>query len=244
MKKGILFIVVLALISAVSFAIFSTDTKSPDDVRPAVIPTINILTPSPTPQSKTEVMDTPTTEPKIEETPEIQPTQEASPEPEQSVAPSPSATPNEPSPSPTPEPEISATPVEEDKNMYCSLLVSCAMLADNPSLLEPDKRSLIPDDGIIFSSDEVVFYEGESVFNILSRELKKNKIHLEFVETPAYDSMYIEGISNLYQFDAGELSGWIYRVNGKTPSVGCSLYELKPGDRVEFLYTCDLGNDL
>lgn len=228
MKKGILFIVVLALISAVPFAIFNTGSTSPDDVNPEVIA-------SPVPQIQADVQESPTAEPKTEEIYKIQPVQEA-----KSVVPSPSVTPSEP----TPEPEISPTPVEEDKNMYCSLLVSCAVLADNPSLLEAGKQSLIPDNGIIFSSSNVIFYDGESAFNILSREMKKNKIHLEFVETPAYDSMYIEGIANLYQFDAGELSGWIYRVNGKTPSVGCSLYELKPGDKVEFLYTCDLGNDL
>lgn len=130
------------------------------------------------------------------------------------------------------------------ENLYCSLLISCDRLKDNLMLLPPEKRSIVPDDGIIFYSDKVVFYEGESVFNVLTREMKKNKIHLEFVQTPVYDSVYIEGIANLYQFDAGELSGWVYRVNGKIPSSGCSLHILENGDRVEFLYTCDLGADV
>ena len=165
-------------------------------------------------------------------------------EPQSGVAPSPSVAPESPTPELTVTQATTTPALEDDKNLYCSLLVSCGVLTDNMSRLDPQKSSLVPDDGIIFSSGKVVFYEGESAFNVLSREMKKNKIHLEFVKTPAYDSMYIEGIANLYQFDCGELSGWIYRVNGKVPSVGCSLYELKPGDRVEFLYTCDLGNDL
>ena len=36
----------------------------------------------------------------------------------------------------------------------------------------------------------------------------------------------------------------MYRVNGETPSVGCAEYALSDGDQVEWLYTCDLGNDL
>ena len=67
---------------------------------------------------------------------------------------------------------------------------------------------------------------------------------MEFVNTPIYGSVYVEGIGNLYEFDAGELSGWMYRVNGEFPNFGCSKYILKNGDKVEFVYTCDLGKDV
>ena len=59
-----------------------------------------------------------------------------------------------------------------------------------------------------------------------------------------YSSVYVEGISNIYEFDCGELSGWMYKVNGWFPNYGCSRYQLKPGDRVEWVYTCDLGDDV
>ena len=59
-----------------------------------------------------------------------------------------------------------------------------------------------------------------------------------------WDMVYIAGINYLYEFDFGDLSGWIYHVNGSAPSVGCGEYILKDGDRIEWLYTCDLGNDL
>ena len=100
--------------------------------------------------------------------------------------------------------------------------------------------------GLFISSliDNVQFSEGESAFDVLVRELKKHNIHFEFSKTPIYDSVYIEGIGNLYEFDAGDLSGWIYRVNGKSLSVGCSQYKLKSGDKIEFLYTCNMGKDL
>jgi hypothetical protein len=62
--------------------------------------------------------------------------------------------------------------------------------------------------------------------------------------TPIYRAAYVEAIQNLYEFDCGELSGWMYRVNGVFPNYGCSRYTLKAGDVVEWLYTCDLGRDI
>ena len=88
------------------------------------------------------------------------------------------------------------------------------------------------------------FYDGESVFDLLQREMKNSKIHMEFENTPMYNSAYIEGIGNLYEFDCGELSGWMYKVNDWFPNYGCSRYQLKQGDKVEWVYTCNLGIDV
>lgn len=132
---------------------------------------------------------------------------------------------------------------EAKKELYCTLSVRCDTLLDSISQLDEEKRGLVGN-GVIFPEKQVKFDEGESVFDVLLREMRENKIHLEFVNTPAYKSVYIEGIGNLYEFDAGELSGWMYRVNGEFPNFGCSKYVLKNGDRVEFVYTCDLGKDV
>ncbi len=122
----------------------------------------------------------------------------------------------------------------------CTLSVSCkTVLGKNSTMSE-----VIPPEGAIFPAKKVTFYEGESVFNVLMREMKKNKIHLEFVNTPIYDSVYIEGIGNIYEYDFGELSGWMYKVNDWFPNYGCSHYFLQNGDMVEWVYTCDLGKDV
>lgn len=126
----------------------------------------------------------------------------------------------------------------------CTLSVRCDTVLQNISWLDSEKAGIVPKDGVLFEEREVTFYEGESVFNVLLREMKKNKIHLEFTNTPIYGSAYIEGIGNLYEFDCGELSGWMYKVNGIFPNYGCSKYSLKPGDKVEWVYTCDLGIDV
>ncbi len=36
----------------------------------------------------------------------------------------------------------------------------------------------------------------------------------------------------------------MYRVNGEFPSYGISRYKLKDKDRLELVYTCDLGRDV
>ena len=38
--------------------------------------------------------------------------------------------------------------------------------------------------------------------------------------------------------------GWMYKVNGWFPNYGCSRYQLKEGDTIEWVYTCDLGVDV
>ncbi|MEC0268593.1 DUF4430 domain-containing protein [Paenibacillus anseongense] len=131
-----------------------------------------------------------------------------------------------------------------DKAMTATLSVTCLTILDNIKLLDKEKVELVPKDGVILPATKVTFYEGESVFNVLQRELKKHKIHMEFVNTPIYNSAYIEGINNLYEFDVGELSGWMFKVNGWFPNYGSSRYQLKEGDVIEWVYTCDLGRDV
>ena len=58
------------------------------------------------------------------------------------------------------------------------------------------------------------------------------------------NSAYIEGIDNIYEFSCGELSGWMYRVNGEYAQVSCSDYKVKDGDKIQWSYTCDLGEDI
>ena len=126
----------------------------------------------------------------------------------------------------------------------CTISISCATILDNLDLCDPEKVELVPEDGWILKSTVVTFYEGESVFNVLQRTCKQLGIHMEYENTPIYNSAYIEGIHNLYEFDVGELSGWMYQVNGWFPNYGCSRYQLKDGDVVSWVYTCDLGVDV
>ena len=135
-----------------------------------------------------------------------------------------------------------AKPTEAVK--CCTFSISCATLLNNMGKLDEDDRELVPSDGWILSPVTVNYEDGDSVFDVLKRECKAHGIHMEFSTAPIYNTAYIEGIGNLFEFSAGSNSGWMYRVNGKFPNYGCSLYDVKSGDVIEWLYTCDLGHDI
>lgn len=134
--------------------------------------------------------------------------------------------------------------VDKSKKGSCTLLIECSTLLNNMDSVTDGKDKIIPDDGVIYAKKKVTFYEGESVFDVLLRETKNNRIQMEYSFTPMYNSNYIQGINNLYEFDCGDLSCWQYCVNGWFPNYGCSRYIVKEGDAIEWHYTCDLGRDL
>ena len=151
---------------------------------------------------------------------------------------------------PTPS-EPQDTTVDETTKYTCTISISCGtILANWDAWDEWDadtaaaKKPLVPSDGVILPSTTVTFSEGESVYDVLQRVCRENGIHMEASWTPMYNSAYVEGINNLYEFDVSQGSGWMYRVNGWFPNYGCSRYALQNGDVVEWLYTCDLGNDV
>ena len=150
-----------------------------------------------------------------------------------------------------PVPEGKPTPVEpqdQDVNKAeaysCTFSIECSTILNNLEMLDPEKLEMVPSGGVILARTTVTFYEGESVFDVLQRVCQEKGIHMEASWTPIYNSAYVEGIHNLYEFDCGALSGWMYKVNGWYPNYGCSRYQLKDGDVVEWRYTCDLGNDV
>jgi len=129
-------------------------------------------------------------------------------------------------------------------SLSCTLSIRCDTVLNNMDRLNPEKRELIPEDGVLLREKNVGFDAGESVFDVLYRAVRDEKIHMEFSDSALYGSVYIEGIGNLYEFDCGELSGWMYSVNGEFPMYGMSQYEVKDGDVIEVVYTCDLGADV
>lgn len=149
-----------------------------------------------------------------------------------------------------PVPEGKPAPVEPqeaevtEEKATCTLVIRCDVLVDQLDKLPEEKRGLVPADGLILPPEEVEFQEGESVFSLLERVTKEKKIHLEFTKTTVYNSAYIEGIGNLYELDAGPLSGWLYQVNGWFPGYGSSRYQIQKGDQIEWRYSCDLGRDI
>lgn len=131
-----------------------------------------------------------------------------------------------------------------DGKLTCTLEIRCDTLLENLDQLAKEKAALVPEDGTLLSVTKVEFTGGNSVFDVFRQVLREEKIHFEYVDASAYDSVYIEGIGNLYEFDCGPQSGWMYSVNGVYPGLGCSAYTLADGDVIVFSYTLDLGADL
>ena len=131
-----------------------------------------------------------------------------------------------------------------DGRLTCTLEVRCDTLLGKLDQLTAEKAALVPENGILLKVTEAEFGAGESIFDVFRKVLREEKLHFEYVDASAYDSVYIEGIGNLYEFDCGPQSGWMYSVNGTYPGLGCSAYTLSDGDLIVFSYTCDLGADL
>lgn len=134
--------------------------------------------------------------------------------------------------------------VDDSTQLSCTFSITCETILDNMDQCAEEKKVLVPSDGVLLAETTVHFSQGESVFDVLQRVCRENRIHLEASWTPMYNSAYVEGIGNLYEFDVGKLSGWMFNVNGWFPNYGCSRYQLKDGDVVHWVYTCDLGHDV
>ncbi|WP_300347663.1 DUF4430 domain-containing protein [Clostridium sp.] len=105
-----------------------------------------------------------------------------------------------------------------------------------------DGFSHLPSNGVILGTTKVDIKDGENVFDVLTKVVRQHNIQMEY--TGAGSAIYIQGIDNLYEFDCGKYSGWMYEVNGVYPNYGVGAYKLKDGDKIVFNYTCDLGKDL
>ena len=148
--------------------------------------------------------------------------------------------------------EVSEISVEESSEISeisesktaCTISISCQTLLNNLDRVKKNKLAVIPSNAVILSAVKAEFAEGESVFDVTKRVCMENKIPFEFTLAPIYNTAYIEGIGNIYEFDCGSTSGWLYKVNGEFLSYGCSDCKLSDGDVIEWVYTCDLGKDV
>lgn len=123
----------------------------------------------------------------------------------------------------------------------CTISINCETAID-AGLNKEKGFTHLPADGVIFPETEVTFSDGDTAFDVLAEVVRAEGIHMEYSGGAGLE--YIEGIDNLYEFDAGDRSGWMFSVNGWYPSYGCGQYEIEPGDIIAWNYTCDLGEDL
>ena len=136
-------------------------------------------------------------------------------------------------------------PPKPETKMSCTIEIRCDTILNNMQDLNPGLDVYVPDSGTILPTTTVTFTQGETVFDVLKRICDARGIQIEYSYTLLYGSYYVEGINNLREFDCGQQSGWMYKVNGWFPNYGCSEYILDAGDEIVWCYTCKgLGTDV
>lgn len=123
----------------------------------------------------------------------------------------------------------------ETKVTYLS--VDCKTVLDNMEKLSDEAKKIIPQDGVILEKQAYAIKKGDTALSILLRALRHYKIPIS-----VKGDSYVEGINNLFEFDCGNRSGWLVKVNGKLINVAASKYFLNEGDVIEWRYTCEIGD--
>ena len=127
--------------------------------------------------------------------------------------------------------------IKEDGDISVTIRISCETILNKDI---KDKKHFV-ENGIILDLTKYMMSDGDTAFDVLNKAIRDNDIQMEYT---GGKNPYVEGINYLYEFDYGELSGWMYKVNDEYFGTGCGSYRVKDGDKVEFLYTCDLGRDI
>lgn len=125
-----------------------------------------------------------------------------------------------------------------------TVLAECSTVLSHMDIIDPavNPPEVVPEDGVIIARCEVSLPEGATAFDALAAAARKQRVRVDYTGS-AYGT-YVRGIGYVSEFGFGELSGWMYTVNGKFPDVSVSDRVLESGDAVEFRYTCDLGRDV
>lgn len=117
----------------------------------------------------------------------------------------------------------------EPAKQKTSTMVYSIVISDNEVPLPPTEMAVLD--------------EGDTVLEALIRITRERKIQMDY-RGGRGATAYVEGIDNVYEFDRGQGSGWMYRINGVFPDRGAGVVPVCPGDRVEWIYTTDLGKDI
>ena len=143
-----------------------------------------------------------------------------------------------PTPKPTEKPKPTSTakptPKPTEKPVY-RFTIECRRILDRNDLWRDGLEEVIPRNGVFFSGTRD-YVKGQTVYEALEEICEEQGILMDSRYTPIYETYYVSGIGNLYEFDCGAESGWKYSVNGVLPGVGCSRYTIKKGDEIVFFY--------
>ena len=126
--------------------------------------------------------------------------------------------------------------------------ISCdRVFAHEADLVDSLKKSnILPKDGVILAETKVAITDGMTVFDVLDKVTRENKIQMDFVgaEESAFGVAYIRALGNLYEGNCGAYSGWSFLVDGEMPEESCAKYVLHDGQKIKWVFICDWDSDM
>lgn len=137
---------------------------------------------------------------------------------------------------PTTNKPTTAKQTTTSSTITCSVTIECTGVLDNMDNLKAGHEDYVPSDGYIISSYSVTIPNGSTAYDAVKTACENQGVTINVVSS-SYGK-YIAGFNNIDEKDCGNQSGWIYFINGSSPSKSCSKYKLSNGDNVVFSYTC------
>ncbi|MDE6852663.1 MAG: DUF4430 domain-containing protein [Lachnospiraceae bacterium] len=152
----------------------------------------------------------------------------------------------DPVPSGRPEPvNTEDQSVNQKRSFYVYLSIDVKTILNHMDDLKQGLEKYVPEDGWILPKTRVLCYEGETAWDVMSRECKARGINVQSSYTALYHSVYMEGINHIREFDCGAASGWVYEVDGWIPNYSSSRYVMVEGEYLRWRYSCTgFGSDL
>lgn len=121
--------------------------------------------------------------------------------------------------------------------MSVTVYAECQAVFDAADKAE--KGVALPASSTVIAECTVSLPEEATALDALAQAAREQQVTIDFIES--WSGAYIRGIAGLYEFDFGSESGWLYYVNGESPSCAVSEYILQDGDALTLSYTCALG---
>lgn len=137
---------------------------------------------------------------------------------------------------PTTKKAATAKQTTTSSSITCSVTIECTSVLDNTDKLKEGHEEYVPSDGYIMSSCSVTIPNDSTAYDAVKAACESQGVTMNVVSS-SYGK-YIAGFNNIDEKDCGNQSGWLYFVNGSSPSKSCSKYKLSNGDNVVFSYTC------
>ena len=110
------------------------------------------------------------------------------------------------------------------------------MSLNNLNELPEQYHSFVPSNGVILAEKKVSINEGDTVFDVIVKVTKMQKIQLSSI------GGYIQSINNLPEKLFNGSGGWMYEVNGVYGDKGSKEYVLNNNDKVKWRYSCYNGD--